>query len=281
MDFMANKECCDIELDQSETDSELDASFKVIVTSEEFNQRTDLLEKKILTSKMGSQGIKPDTVEPDLAYETNPCQTSKALAIDGKHGIAVQVKNGKFFSQSTSELQQDERENECEELGSKKKMVPHLPKPENLQPFHDTKSGNTNQENIQCGNLYLDPNADEIETIKAPAEGHASAAEAAFTSVRTIDELTRIDELSKNLNTQQSERGGWSNEWDFLFSCISVSVGLGNIWRFPYLCFKNGGGKSIAILFSFGNFFWFYFVIYLLIFIIYQERFWSPTSLPW
>jgi len=44
-----------------------------------------------------------------------------------------------------------------------------------------------------------------------------------------------------------NERGQWNNKIEFVLSVAGEIIGLGNVWRFPYLCYKNGGGKRLFI----------------------------------
>ena len=57
-------------------------------------------------------------------------------------------------------------------------------------------------------------------------------------------------------STHAHARSAWSGKWAFILAAAASAVGLGNMWRFPYLAAKYGGGTFLltylVLVFTFG-----------------------------
>ncbi|MCK4269770.1 MAG: hypothetical protein KAW93_04745, partial [Methanogenium sp.] len=41
------------------------------------------------------------------------------------------------------------------------------------------------------------------------------------------------------------EKERWSSGTTFVLAAVGAAIGIGNVWRFPYICYSNGGGAFL------------------------------------
>ncbi|XP_060076351.1 sodium- and chloride-dependent glycine transporter 2-like [Ylistrum balloti] len=59
-----------------------------------------------------------------------------------------------------------------------------------------------------------------------------------------VVEIELLDAKEKSFNAS-SKREVFSRKLEYMLALIGFTIGLGNVWRFPYLCMRNGGGAFL------------------------------------
>ena len=51
------------------------------------------------------------------------------------------------------------------------------------------------------------------------------------------------EEVDEEEEEEALKRHQWSSKREYILSAVGFCVALGNVWRFPYMCNRNGGGE--------------------------------------
>lgn len=65
---------------------------------------------------------------------------------------------------------------------------------------------------------------------------------------RTVADIGACAGEESPQDSEPVARAGWNSKIEYFLAQVGFSVGIGNVWRFPYLCHQNGGGEGLLLL---------------------------------
>jgi SNF family Na+-dependent transporter len=114
----------------------------------------------------------------------------------------------------------------------------------NRNDRNDQNDDDENESRQRVATLALsnrqDSNGDDVQDIEMVQ----------ISSDRNDDDGERKDdddELDNNvtIDNNDEQRQVWGSRWEFFFATVGFAVGVGNVWRFPMLAARNGGGAFL------------------------------------
>lgn len=64
---------------------------------------------------------------------------------------------------------------------------------------------------------------------------------------RTVADIGACAGEESPQDSEPVARAGWNSKIEYFLAQVGFSVGIGNVWRFPYLCHQNGGGSFLLL----------------------------------
>ncbi|XP_049891204.1 sodium-dependent neutral amino acid transporter B(0)AT1-like [Epinephelus moara] len=58
-------------------------------------------------------------------------------------------------------------------------------------------------------------------------------------------QIPDYEDLDRMEKEEADDRPKWDNKAQYILTCVGFCIGLGNVWRFPYLCQSHGGGAFL------------------------------------